>query len=159
MMDQPTSSSRIPEWVLAKMQNYCAYQERCIQDVIIKLKSFHLQEGMEEKVILALKREKFLDEARYARVFASGKLRMNKWGKNKIYAALQKKRVPELFILQGLAEIEENEYLRILRSVISKKSKEVKEPDFDKHTKKVANFAISKGFEPSLVWDVLNYKG
>jgi regulatory protein len=157
-MDQANLESRIPGWVLSKMQHYCAYQERCIRDVKTKLKSFHLQEGMEEKIILALKDEKYLDEARYARIFASGKLRINKWGKNKIYAALQKKNVPEFFILQGLAEIDDSEYIRILRGVVSAKSQEVKESDFDKHTKKVAKFAISKGFEPSLVWDVLNYK-
>lgn len=157
-MDRSMPDSEIPAWALSKMQHYCAYQERCIQDVKAKLKAFHLQEGMEEKIILALKDDKYLDEARYARVFASGKLRMNKWGKNKIYAALQQKNVPEFFILQGLAEIDDSEYLQILRAVISAKSREVKEPDFNKHTKKVAKFAISKGFEPRLVWDVLNYK-
>ena len=148
----------IPDWVLAKMKQYCAYQERSMYDVKSKLKSFHLQEGIAEKIILELEKENYLDEARYAKVFASGKIRINKWGKNKIYAALQQKRVPEFFILQGLSEIDEDEYLHVLREVISAKSREIKEPDFNRHNKKVAKFAISKGFESQLVWDILNYR-
>jgi regulatory protein len=127
-------------------------------DVKLKLKAFRLQEGIADKIILELEKENYLDEARYARVFASGKLRINKWGRNKIFAALQQKRVPELFILQGLAEIGNEEYLQVLREVIAAKSREVKEKDFARHNRKVANFAISKGFEPRLVWDVINYK-
>ncbi len=152
------SDASIPDWVLVKMKQYCAYQERCMYDVKLKLKAFHLQEGITEKIILELEKENYLDEARYARIFASGKLRINKWGRNKIFAALQQKRVPELFILQGLAEIGNEEYLQVLREVIAAKSREVKEEDFTKHNRKVANFAISKGFEPRLVWDVINYK-
>lgn len=127
-------------------------------DVKTKLATFHLQEGMDEKIVMLLKQEGYMDESRYAKAFAQGKLRINKWGRNKIYAALQYKKVPELFILQGLAEIDQEEYVKVLREVISAKSKEIKEPDYNKHNKKVAKFAISKGFEPRLVWDILDYR-
>jgi len=157
-MQTMVAGTQIPDWVLIKMKQYCAYQERSMQDVRIKLKSFHLQEGMDEKIIVELEKENYLDEARFAKVFASGKLRINKWGRNKIYAALQQKKVPEFFILQGLSEIDQDEYIQVLRHLIASKSKEIKEPDFDRHNKKVANFAISKGFEPRLVWDILNYR-
>ena len=152
------SNKEIPDWVLSKLKQYCAYQERSMFDVKTKLNTFHLQEGMDEKIIIFLKKENYLDEARYAKVFANGKLRINKWGKNKIYAALQRKQVPEFFILQGLNEIDDEEYLHILREVISAKSRELKEKDFAKHNNKLAKFAISKGFESHLVWDILNYK-
>jgi len=152
------SDTNIPDWVLSKMKQYCAYQERSMFDVKRKLDSFHLQEGMIEKIIIELENENYLDEARYAKVFANGKLRINKWGKNKIYAALQRKQVPEFFILQGLSEIDEQEYIHVLREVISAKSRELKETDYDKHNKKLAKFAIAKGFESRMVWDVLNYK-
>lgn len=152
------TDENIPDWVLARMTQYCAYQERSMYDVKSKLRSFHLQEGIAELIIIKLKKENYLDEARFAKMFAQGKLRMNKWGKNKIYAALQQKQVPELFILQGLNEIDEQEYIHVLREVISAKSRELKEHDFDKHNQKLAKFAISKGFESRLVWDILNYK-
>ncbi|MEZ5082110.1 MAG: regulatory protein RecX [Bacteroidales bacterium] len=144
-----------PTWVLAKMKQYCAYQERCLFDVKSKLNTFHLQEGIDQQVILLLKKEKFLDEARYARNFANGKIRNNKWGKIKIYAALQKKQVPEFFILQGLNQIDENEYIKILTDIIISKNKLLKERDSFQRNQKLAKFAIGKGFEANVVWKVI----
>ena len=153
-----SKSAKIPDWVLSKMKQYCAYQERCMNDIKTKLETFHLQEDVCDNIILELKKENYLNEERFAKVFAGGKLRINHWGKNKIYAALQKKRVPELFILEGLNAIDDAEYLSVLREVIAKKSSVLKESDFNRRNKKLAKFAISKGFEHNLVWDVLNYK-
>ena len=127
-------------------------------DVKTKLKTFHLQDDVYESIILELEKEDYLNEERYARVFASGKLRINHWGKNKIFAALQQKKVPELFILEGINTIDDDEYTSVLREVIAKKNNELKESDINRRNKKLAKFAISKGFEYNLVWDVLNYK-
>jgi regulatory protein len=148
----------IPEWVLSKMQYFCAYEERCIQDVKTKLQTFHLQEDVYDNIINKLIKDDYLDEERYAKLFAGGKFRINHWGKNKIYSALQQKGLPELFILEGLNEIDPDEYITALRLLISKKSLEVEGPDFSKKIKKLANFAISRGFEPNIVWDVLNFR-
>jgi len=151
-------SVQIPDWVLSKMKQYCAYQERCMYDVKEKLKTFHLQEDVYEGIILKLKKEDYLNEERFAKVYAGGKLRINHWGKNKIYASLQQKRVPELFILEGLNAITDDEYLSTLHVIIAKKNTELKESDINRRNRKLAKFAISKGFEHNLVWDVLNYK-
>ncbi|MBN2174990.1 MAG: RecX family transcriptional regulator [Bacteroidales bacterium] len=140
------------------MKHFCAYQERCMQDVKQKIAPLHLQEDIYDALISRLVREDYLNEERFAKSFARGKLRINKWGKNKIYAALQQKQVPELFILEGLNDIDDKEYKHILHEVISKKSKELKDSDYNRRNKKLAKFAISKGFEPNLVWDVLNYR-
>ena len=151
-------SAQIPDWIFSKMKQYCAYQERSMYDVKTKLKTFHLQDDVYESIILELEKEDYLNEERYARVFASGKLRINHWGKNKIFAALQQKKVPELFILEGINTIDDDEYTSVLREVIAKKNNELKESDINRRNKKLAKFAISKGFEYNLVWDVLNYK-
>jgi regulatory protein len=149
----------IPSWVLSKMKQYCAYQERSMYDVKMKLKSFHLQDDIYEKIIIELKKEDFLNEERFAKSFANGKLRINKWGRSKIYAALQQKRVPELFILEGINGIDEDEYLSVLNNVLEQKSAALKETDTDKKIKKLAKFAIAKGFESNVVWKVLkNFK-
>jgi len=147
--------TEIPLWVLSKMKQYCAYQERSMYDVKMKLKTFHLQDDIYEKIIIELKKEDFLNEERFAKSFANGKLRINKWGRSKIYAALQQKRLPELFILEGINGIDEDEYLSVLKNVLEHKSVELKDTDTDKKIKKLAKFAIAKGFEPSVVWKVL----
>ncbi len=146
---------QIPEWALNRLRNYCAYQERCIMDVKIKLEEFHLHDNLNEAIINKLIEENYLDEERYARIFAGGKFRINKWGKNKIYHALEQKKVPELYILEGLNEIEDEEYLSTLRMIINQKRTQLKESDLSQRNKKLANFAIARGFEQNLVWNVL----
>ena len=71
-------TSEVPDWVFSKMKQYCAFQERCISNVRSKLKTFHLKEELEEKILNKLIREDFLNEERYARLFAGGKFRINK---------------------------------------------------------------------------------
>jgi len=154
-MDMKRQYGDIPDWVLSKMKQYCAFQERSMFDVKTKLKTFHLQEDIYEQIIIELKKEDFLNEERFAKSFANGKLRINKWGRNKIYAAMQQKRVPELFILEGINSIDEDEYISVLKNVILKKSQELNESDSYKRNKKLAKFAASKGFESNVIWEVL----
>ena len=158
MTKEQYSPENLPEWIVAKIKHYCAFQERSILEVRTKLKTFHLQENVFDAIINHLIDENFLNEERFAKAFVSDKFRLTKWGKNKIYLALQQKRVPELFILEALSEISQEEYLSVLRQLISKKSRELTEKDFRKRNHKLANFAISRGFEPTLVWKVLEYK-
>ena len=154
-MDLQKQHPEIPDWVLSKMQQYCAFQERCMFDVKTKLKTFHLQDDIYEQIVIELKKKDFLNEERFAKMFASGKLRINKWGRSKIYAAMQQKRVPELFILEGINSIDEDEYISVLKSVIEKKRNELNETDSFKRNKKLAKFAASKGFESNVIWRVL----
>ncbi|MCB0804765.1 MAG: RecX family transcriptional regulator [Bacteroidales bacterium] len=148
--------SEIPAWALNKMKNYCAFQERCISDVRQKLSTFHLSDSLNEMIIQQLLKENFLNEERFAKVFAGGKFRINKWGKNKIFYALQSKGIPDLFIQEGLNEIDPDDYREVLVKLIVAKEGSLTESDLLKKKQKLATFAITKGFEQSLVWDVLN---
>lgn len=145
----------IPHWIYAKMKTYCAYQERCLMEVRLKLKPYALQEKVYDAIIAELVRDNFLNEERFAKVFASGKFRIKQWGKNKIYAALQQKQIPELFILEAMAEIDEEEYLKTLKEIIAKKKNELSDKDISKLNLKLAKFAYSKGYEKRLIWEVL----
>jgi regulatory protein len=142
------------EYLLQKARLYCDYQERCIHEVREKLNSWKARPEVIEQIIVRLENEGYIDEDRYVRAFALGKLRHNKWGRNKILYALRQKRIPELIIQIGLQEIDSDEYMHVLRSVLSEKH--IDESDPKKHKAKLAHYAIQKGFQPSLVWEVLN---
>ncbi|MBK9291528.1 MAG: RecX family transcriptional regulator [Bacteroidetes bacterium] len=142
------------EFFLEKARHFCDYQERCIFEVREKLQSWNVRPEVAEQIIVQLEKEGYLDEDRYVRAFALGKLRHNKWGRNKIIYALRQKRIPELIIQIGLSEIDSEEYLNVLRSVLSEKR--ISETDPYKYKAKLANYAIQKGFQPSLVWQVIN---
>jgi regulatory protein len=141
-------------FLMDKARKYCNYQERCIYDVKQKLIEWRASEKTIETIIQQLEREDLINEERFAVSFAVGKLRYNKWGKNKIFYALSQKHIPELYVQMGISEIDEEEYIDVLKSVL--KSKKIDEPDPFKKKNKLAKYAVQKGFQASLVWKVLN---
>ncbi len=140
-------------FLLDKARKYCAYQERCLADVKARLVEWKASEQTIEKIIRTLEKEDFINEERYAISFALGKLRSNKWGKNKIFYAMSRKRIPEIYIQMGLNEIEDEEYIKTLKNILS--SKKIDEKDEFRRNNKLVKYAVQKGFQASLAWKVI----
>jgi len=140
-------------YLLDKAKKYCSYQERCLADVKRKLNEWKAAEKTVEKIIQTLEKEDYINEERYAIAFALGKLRNNKWGRNKIFYAMTRKQIPEIYIQMGLNEIDEKEYIDILRSVLQ--AKKINEKDVFKKNNKLVKYAVQKGFQANLAWKVL----
>ena len=141
-------------FLLDKARKYCAYQERCLADVKAKLVEWKASEQTIEKIIRTLEKEDFINEERYAISFTLGKLRSNKWGKNKIFYAMSRKQIPEIYIQMGLNEIEDKEYIKTLKKILS--AKKIDEKDEFKRNNKLVKYAVQKGFQASLAWKVIN---
>ena len=140
-------------FILEKARKFCAYQERCIFDMKKKLISWKIEEAIISDIILQLKKEDFINEDRYTLAFASGKLRNNRWGRNKISYALHQKQIPELTIQIALNSLDEKEYINTLKAVLS--SKTINDDDETKRNYKLVRYAQQKGFQPELVWKVI----
>ncbi len=141
-------------YFLEKARYFCDYQERTLQEVKNKLKSWSISKKNCAKIIPQLEEEDLINEERFARSYALGKLRNNHWGRNKIMAGMRSKGLPELMTEIGLSEIDEDEYLSILRKVLE--SKKIKETDDYKRRTKLAQYAFQKGFQPNLIWQIIN---
>ena len=139
-----------------KLKKYCAYQERCHQEVVDKLYKLGLYKNEVDQVVLNLLQENFLNEERFAEAFVSGKFRVKKWGRVKIKAHLKQKRISDYCIKKGLKQIEESDYLDTLDYWIERRLRESTETDEFKKKGKVAAYVIQKGFESGLVWETLN---
>ena len=142
-----------PDYLLDKARNYCAYQERSLFDVKQKLAQWKATESTIEEVIKILKTENYLNEERFAKTFALGKLRHNKWGRNKIIHALKQKQIPDLYIQIGLGEIDDDEYINTLKAILS--SKKVAGKNEYVRQNKLVQYAIQKGFQADLAWKIL----
>jgi regulatory protein len=142
-----------PTEALAKIQRYCAYQERSHKEVKNKLYDYGLYEEQADAVIAQLITDGFLNEERFAKAFAIGKFRMKKWGRLKIINELEFLGLTKNCIQRGLKEIDPTDYARTLKLLIKKKANEIKEENLYKKRDKVARFVISKGYEPETVWE------
>ena len=145
-----------PLVAIEKARKYCAYQERAHSEVRKKLYEWGMNEEHVEGIISKLITEGFINEERFAVTFARGKFRIKKWGKNRIKAELKKRKITEYCINKALSEIDRKEYLKTLKEVILKKEKEIKEKNKLKRKNKLAQYTISRGFEPELVWNLIN---
>jgi len=140
---------------LARIYRYCAYQERSHQEVKNKLYEFGLYSSEVDETLSRLITEGFLNEERFAKAFAGGKFRMKKWGRLKIQNKLESLGLTPRCIGQGIKEIDAADYSKTLKDLIKKKAQQTLEQNPYKKRDKVARFAIAKGYEPELVWEVV----
>jgi len=152
---QHPTSCITPTQALGKIQKYCAYQERSHQEVKRKLSSYGLTIDEADEIISKLITDNFLNEERFAKAFAGGKFRIKKWGRNKIEHQLESFGLTKNCITRGLKEIDPSDYNKTLRALLRKKTEEVSEENLFAKRNKVARFAISKGYEPELVWEMV----
>jgi regulatory protein len=134
-----------------KVERYCAYQERCQEEVRQKLSALGLKGAMAEQLIAELIATRFISEERFARAFARGKFKNNHWGRRKIEAALLAKKVSKPCIKTGLQEIRDNEYRQTLQRLIEKPPVKTA-ADARKRFRQL----VAKGFEPALIHQFLN---
>ncbi len=139
-----------------KIKHYCAYQERNHQEVKDKLYSFGLYPDQVDMIISELITENFLNEERYAIAFSRGKFNIKDWGKQKIKYELKKNRVSEYCIKVGLNTIDENDYQKKLEKLYNAKLNVLRsEKNVFVIKKKIQSFLLQKGYELSLINDLL----
>jgi regulatory protein len=147
-----------PSEVKKKIYHYCAYQERCHQEVRNKLYDLGLRTSEVDEMISHLITERYLNEERFAKAFAGGKFRLKNWGKIKIIQSLESKGLTQNCIKAGLSEIQEDDYRNTIESLVMKKIDSLEELNLFVKREKISNYLIQKGFEPSLVWAIVKDK-
>ncbi|MCE2741751.1 MAG: RecX family transcriptional regulator [Sphingobacteriales bacterium] len=144
---------------ILKAANFCAYQERCHQEVLAKLQEWGIYGDEAAELILFLIENNYLNEERFAKAFAGGKFRVKKWGRTKIKRELKLRQISDFCIGVGLKEIDPDDYLMTLQAVLQKqidKSK-IKHPMLLKQ--KVFQYAMQRGYESDIIQDVLKTMG
>lgn len=141
--------------VLLKAAHYCAYQERCHQEVVQKLIEWGVSDNDRNLILMQLIEQNYLNEERFARAFAGGKFRTKQWGRLKILRELQWRRISDYCIRAAMEEIDEAIYRDVLNREILKKCNELKGESIFRRNQKVAGLFIRKGFEADLIWEVL----
>lgn len=144
-----------PQEALEKIRRYCAYQERSHLEVRKKLYEYGLFREQVDDLITRLITDGFLNEERFARAFAGGKFRMKKWGRLKIEKALEAKGVSRNCIRLGLSEIDETAYRQTLKEILKTKASQTDTVDLFQKKNKVSHYALQKGYEPELIWEIL----
>jgi regulatory protein len=106
--------------ILSKIERYCAYQDRCTQEVIAKLRSWQLEEQEQRQVLQILKNEGFIDDERYVQSFIRGKINAKQWGVQKIRLGLLQKGISKELIDKYIEDINPQQYTDNIQTVLRK---------------------------------------
>jgi regulatory protein len=136
---------------MEKLRKYCAYQERCRSEAWTKLYQLGCPSERMDHLLAQLEYESFLDEGRYANSFVRGKFNQKGWGRVKIRAALQGKRLPSNLVAQALNLIDPVAYAQMAVQIARKKLGNGDLQDWDTQ-QKLAAFMEGKGYE----WDAIS---
>jgi len=152
---QKKTQTTTPKDAYLKALRFCAYQERCHQEVLEKLSELGVYGTDAELIISELIQENYLNEERFAKIFAGSKFRVKCWGRIKIRQELKMRKISEYCINEAMKEIEEGDYEKTLQKLIQLKSATLKKGNPLQRNYKLAAFVIGKGFEPELVWELI----
>ncbi len=139
-----------------KIKHYCGYSERCHYEVREKLFGMGLLKKDVELLLSRLIEEDYLNEERYAVLFAGGHFRQRKWGKTKIIYELRQKRVSEQNIKRALKEIGEDDYLQTLQKLAQAKWKSLKGEQYLVREAKTNAFLQQKGYEWPVIQKIIS---
>lgn len=137
-----------------KLENYCAYQERCHKEVNQKLLDMKMIPEAIEIIKLHLLEHNFLNETRFAKAFTRGKFNHKKWGKIRIKRELSYREISKYNIEIGLKEICEEKYLNTFNDLAKKRFEQLSsETNLQKKRKKIADYLLYRGWESFLVYE------
>ena len=138
------------------MEKYCAYQERCHQEVRKKLQSMQMIPEAIDHIVVHLIQHNFLNESRFVQAFVQGKFNIKKWGKLRLYRELKGRDIPKTVIERALQEIPDDKYLKAFNELAEKQVSKIKEINPWKKKRKLADYLLYRGWESHLVYDKVN---
>ncbi|WP_396179788.1 regulatory protein RecX [Flavobacterium sp.] len=138
---------------LQKIESFCAYQERCHEEVFSKLRTMKMESDEIDQIMVHLIADNFINEERFACSFSRGKHRIKHWGKIRIVNELKFRNISQNLIDIALKEITPEEYLETFHALAERHWESIREKNVLKKRKKFCDYLLRRGFESTLVYD------
>lgn len=136
---------------IKKLEHYCAYQERCHQEVKTKLFQLGCRGNEIEEVIFHLISQNYLNEQRFANLYAISKFNQKEWGKYRIEQQLKAKGLLDKTIEGALNQINNQTYLNTFNKLTKNFWEENKSLSLLPRKKKTYDQLVYKGYELELI--------
>ena len=134
----------------------CAQGEHCQHEMLEKMRRWEIPEDAQARVMAKLIKERYVDDERFAQAFVKDKIRYNKWGRRKVEQALWQKRIDEDIRKRVLDEVDDDEYLSVLRILLKQKRKTIKAKNDYELNQKLVRFALGRGFTFDIIRQCLD---
>ena len=145
------------EMALQRLTALCASAEHCEYEMMEKMRKWEVEETDRERIMEYLRQAKFVDDERYARAFVKDKVRYNKWGRRKVEQGLWAKYIPEDIRQRVLDEVDDSLYKSVLTDLLKSKRRSIKADNDYEMNRKLIKYALSRGFDYSIIRQCLDY--
>lgn len=141
---------------LSKYAELCSKSEHCEFDIREKMRKTDLDDDAQDRIIAYLRKEKFIDDHRYAEIYVRDKVRFNGWGPQKLRFELSHRHINSDAIEDALGMIEDDEYEEQLEKALRSKLRQSHTDDKMKLKASLMRFGGSRGFAFDLVASMVN---
>lgn len=124
----------------------CAQGEHCSYEMEEKMRKWAISEEAQARIMAHLVNERYIDDERYCRAYIRDKIHYNKWGRRKIEQGLYLKRIDRSLSSAALDEVDDEEYLQVLRPMLKAKWRTIKASSDYERSGKLIKYALSRGF-------------
>lgn len=144
---------------LSQLATLCSRSEHCSWEMTEKMRRWGLSVEVQARVMERLVDEHYVDDTRYCRCFVHDKIKYNKWGRRKVEQALMAKRIGRDIFCPVLDEVDDEEYLRVLRPLLQSKRRLLKAGSEYEANGKLIRFALGRGFTMDIIRQCLDTDG
>lgn len=134
-----------------QLAQLCARAEHCQYELTEKMRRWGMSDEAQACVMQRLVSERYVDDERYTQAFVRDKIRYNKWGRRKVEQALWQKHIDKDIREQILNEVDDDEYLSVLRPLLKQKQKTLKGGTDYERNQKLVKFALQRGFTYDII--------
>lgn len=134
-----------------KLAALCAKGEHCQQEMLEKMRHWGVDEEEQAEVMARLVSERYVNDERFARAFVHDKLVYDQWGRRKIEQALWLKRIDKDIAATVLDEIDDEDYIAVLRPMLRQKRKSTTGRNDYERNLKLIKWAMGRGFTIDII--------
>lgn len=156
-MTRSDSEKRLtPQEAYSQLADRCAACEMCTGEALDRLRRRGIDEDSAFDIVQRLVDLRFIDDERFARIWVRDRLWNARWGLLKIRNDMRLKRIDDAIISSAInEELDRERYFDNLAAALRSKARTLPSPLTYDLKMKLARFAISRGYEPSLVQEML----
>ena len=131
---------------LFRLTALCSQAEHCSYEMTEKMRKWQISDEAQARIMQHLVEERYIDDERFCRYFVKDKIRYNKWGRRKVEQALWAKHIDSNISKAILDEVDDEEYINILRPMIKSRRKQMKDMSEYEANARLMRWAIGRGF-------------
>lgn len=131
---------------LFRLTALCSQAEHCSYEMTEKMRKWQISDEAQARIMQHLVEERYIDDERFCRYFVKDKIRYNKWGRRKVEQTLWAKHIDSDISKAILDEVDDEEYINILRPMIKSRRKQMKDMNEYEANARLMRWAIGRGF-------------